>query len=85
MSFSENDLVINTIDLWRTYRAGTHQEVHALKGVNLGVEAGSYFALKGRSGSGKTTLLNLIGGLDRPIKGSVLVFDIKLKKLKDKS
>lgn len=84
MSFLENDLVINTIDLWRTYRAGTHQEVHALKGVNLGVEAGSYFALKGRSGSGKTTLLNLIGGLDRPTKGSVLVFDIKLKELKDK-
>jgi len=87
MNFSENiqnGPVINTIDLWRTYREGTHQEVHALKGVNLTIEAGSYLALKGRSGSGKTTLLNLIGGLDRPTKGSVRVFGIELKEQKDK-
>ena len=87
MNFSvniQNGPVINTIDLWRTYREGTHQEVHALKGVNLTIDAGSYFALKGRSGSGKTTLLNLIGGLDRPTKGSVRVFGIELKEQKDK-
>jgi putative ABC transport system ATP-binding protein len=65
----QNGPVIHTVDLWRTYRAGTHQEVHALQGVDLDIESGSYFALKGRSGSGKTTLLNLIGGLDRPTKG----------------
>jgi putative ABC transport system ATP-binding protein len=76
--------VIHTVDLWRTYRAGTHQEVHALQGVDLDIESGSYFALKGRSGSGKTTLLNLIGGLDRPTKGSVRVFGIELKELKDR-
>jgi putative ABC transport system ATP-binding protein len=76
--------VIFTEDLWRTYREGTHQEVHALRGVDLSVEVGSYFALKGRSGSGKTTLLNCIGGLDRPTKGSVRVFGIDLKDLKDK-
>ena len=80
----ENDAVIHTADLWRTYRAGTHQEVHALRGVNLDVRTGSYLALKGRSGSGKTTLLNCIGGLDRPSKGSVRVFGIELKELKDK-
>ena len=83
MNNSENGPVITTIDLWRTYRAGTHQEVHALQGVYLEIAAGSYFALKGRSGSGKTTLLNLIGGLDRPTKGSVRVFGIELKKLRD--
>jgi ABC-type lipoprotein export system ATPase subunit len=76
--------VIQTEDLWRTYRAGTHQEVHALQGVNLEIAVGSYFALKGRSGSGKTTLLNSIGGLDRPTKGSVKVFGIELKNLKDR-
>ena len=81
---SQNGSVIHTVDLWRTYRAGTHQEVHALQGVELDVKLGSYFALKGRSGSGKTTLLNLIGGLDRPTKGSVRVFGIELKELKDK-
>lgn len=80
----QNDSVIHTSDLWRTYRAGTHQEVHALRGVNLDVLSGSYMALKGRSGSGKTTLLNCIGGLDRPSKGSVKVFGIELKELSDK-
>jgi ABC-type lipoprotein export system ATPase subunit len=82
---SRNATAIHTVDLWRTYRAGTQQEVHALQGVNLDVKTGSYFALKGRSGSGKTTLLNLIGGLDKPTKGSVKVFGIELTKLKDKN
>jgi ABC-type lipoprotein export system ATPase subunit len=81
---TSNGTAIHTLDLWRTYRAGTHQEVHALQGVNLDIKTGSYFALKGRSGSGKTTLLNLIGGLDKPTKGSVKVFGIELKELKDK-
>lgn len=81
----QNGPVIHTIDLWRTYRAGTHQEVHALQGIDLEIETGSYFALKGRSGSGKTTLLNLIGGLDRPTKGSVRVFGIELKELRDRA
>ncbi len=79
-----HDPVIVTQNLWRTYRAGTHQEVHALRGVDLAVEKGSYIALKGRSGSGKTTLLNCIGGLDRPTQGSVEVFGIELKTLSDK-
>ena len=81
---TQKDPVVQTIDLWRTYRAGTHQEVHALQGVDLEIDYGSYLALKGRSGSGKTTLLNLIGGLDRPTKGSVQVFGAELRDLKDK-
>lgn len=81
---ASNAPVIITQDLWRSYRAGTQQEVHALRGVNFSVEAGSYLALKGRSGSGKTTLLNCIGGLDRPTSGAVRVFGIDLKELGDK-
>jgi len=78
---SAREQVILTQDLWRTYQTGNHQEVHALRGVNLSVTKGSYLALKGRSGSGKTTLLNCIGGLDKPTRGSVRVFDIELKDL----
>ena len=49
------------------------EEIHVLADLNLQVPAGEFLALMGPSGSGKTTLLNLIGGLDRPTKGSVSV------------
>ena len=80
---SANSAII-TRDLWRTYHTGVQQEVHALRGVNLSVNAGSYLALKGRSGSGKTTLLNCIGGLDKPSQGKVQVFSKNLAEMDDR-
>ncbi len=73
--------IVTVDNLWRTYRAGTQQEVHALRGVSLKIEKPSMVVLKGRSGSGKTTLLNCIGGLDRPTKGMVQVFGCELSRL----
>lgn len=70
---SARPIAIETIDLWRVYSLG-HQEVAALRGVNLQVEQGRFIALKGRSGSGKTTLLNCLGGLDHPTKGDIRIF-----------
>jgi putative ABC transport system ATP-binding protein len=75
---------IVTESLWRTYKHGSRQEVVALRGVNLNVEAGGFIALRGRSGSGKTTLLNCIGGLDRPTKGIVSLFGQDISALKDR-
>lgn len=56
----------------KTYRQGA-LEVPAVRGVDLDIEAGDFATLAGPSGSGKTTLLNLIGGLDHPTAGEVLV------------
>ncbi|GAA4891892.1 ABC transporter ATP-binding protein [Tessaracoccus lubricantis] len=61
-------------DLRRTFGSG-ETEVHALDGVSIEVHAGELTVVTGPSGSGKTTLLNLLGGLDRPTSGRVLLDD----------
>ncbi|NKB68511.1 MAG: ATP-binding cassette domain-containing protein [Candidatus Latescibacteria bacterium] len=62
--------LIQVDQVHRTYQTGAI-EVHALRGVDLTLEAGEFTALAGPSGSGKSTLLNIIGGLDTPTSGQV--------------
>ena len=64
--------VLEARDVTRIYRAGGI-ETRALDGVSIRIESGAFTALAGPSGSGKTTLLNVLGTLDRPTSGSVLV------------
>lgn len=68
----------------RVYGSGA-QAVHALKHINLQIDAGKLIALKGKSGSGKTTLLNLLGTLDRPTEGSIFFADQDLTQMTDKA
>ncbi len=66
------DAIVVATALSREYPSG-EGVVHALRGIDLRVGRGQLLAVRGRSGSGKTTLLNLLGGLDRPTSGSVVV------------
>ena len=66
--------------LTKTYQRGG-ETVHVLDELDLGMEGGTFYALMGPSGSGKTTLLNMLGGLDVPDSGDVLVGDENLSQL----
>ena len=64
--------ILQANDLIKIYGSG-ETSVHALDGVNFSVEKGKFVAFVGTSGSGKSTLLHMLGGLDRPTSGSVIV------------
>ncbi|MGC8634425.1 MAG: ABC transporter ATP-binding protein [Candidatus Limnocylindrales bacterium] len=74
--------ILEARDLTKTYRAGD-AEIHALQGISLAVRPGEFVAFMGPSGSGKTTLLQLLGGLDRPTSGEVVLDGVTLSGLDD--
>jgi len=65
-------VIVEAQQLKKVYRQGT-VDVPALRGLDLTIRKGEFSVLAGSSGSGKTTLLNLVGALDRPTEGSILV------------
>ena len=60
--------LIECREVWKTYGVGLH-EVHALTGLDLAIDRGSFTAIMGASGSGKSTLMNILGCLDNPTRG----------------
>jgi putative ABC transport system ATP-binding protein len=74
--------IIETLGLTKTYMQGG-RPLEVLKGIDMSVEPGEFMAIMGPSGSGKSTLLNMIGALDRPTSGKVLINGVDLSKLND--
>lgn len=79
---ADGPVVIDLQDVKKSYKVG-RQKIDALAGVSLQIRQGEFVALTGTSGSGKSTLLQLIGGLDKPSEGMVIVDGSDLKKMRD--
>ncbi|HEY7235256.1 MAG TPA: ABC transporter ATP-binding protein [Gemmatimonadaceae bacterium] len=80
---TENGVLISARDLTRDY-AMSGSVVHAIRGVSLDVRAGEYLAIVGPSGCGKSTLLNLLGAIDAPSSGIVMVGGKNITGLSDR-
>ncbi len=76
--------IINIKNLEKVYN-DTGVPVHAVNGINLTFEEGEFSAVVGPSGSGKTTFLNMVGGLDSPTKGEIIVNNTNIGELKSSS
>ena len=75
-------IILKTMKLKKHYKNGA-TIVHALDGVDLEIEKGEFVAVVGSSGSGKSTLLHMLGGLDSPTSGRVIVDDKEISTLKE--
>jgi putative ABC transport system ATP-binding protein len=74
--------IVEAVNLKKTYMLGKIP-VEALRGVNLKVESGDFLAILGPSGSGKSTMLNLIGALDKPTSGTLMIDGVDVSTLND--
>src|SRR5512140_453555 len=75
--------VLQASQLRKEYKMGEHR-VHALSGVDFQVGKSEFVAIMGASGGGKSTLLHLLGGLDSPTEGNVILADQPLAQLSDR-
>jgi putative ABC transport system ATP-binding protein len=80
MTTDTHDLLISVRGLDKVYGKGD-SEVYALRGVDLDIYRQEYLSIMGPSGSGKTTLFNMVGALDKPTRGEVLVENVSLPSL----
>lgn len=79
---SDKAPIIRATNVVKSYKV-KRQTIPAVNGVSLEIKTGEFVALTGASGSGKSTLLQLIGGLDRPTSGSIIVNGVNIEKLHD--
>ncbi len=82
---SSAEFSLQAIDLGKDYKEGSGEALHVLKDINFTLKAGETAAIIGSSGSGKSTLLNLLGGLDIPTSGQVLIKNDNMFTVSEKS
>src|SRR5215475_11457427 len=82
MNAETNHALVSVDGVEKVFHRGS-EEIHVLKDLHLKVPKGEFLALMGPSGSGKSTLLNLIGGLDRPTRGTVSIAGERVDELSD--
>ncbi|RUR19580.1 lipoprotein-releasing ABC transporter ATP-binding protein LolD [Legionella qingyii] len=78
-----SDVILSANKLCKSYSDGT-SKVHVLRGIDLSIGKGERLAIIGPSGSGKSTLLHLLGGLDKPTSGDVLIKDTNWQRINEK-
>src|SRR5437867_11441082 len=83
MNAQSNSDLVNVDGVEKVFHRGS-EDIHVLSDLHLKVPKGEFLALMGPSGSGKSTLLNLIGGLDRPTKGTVSIAGEHVNELSDR-
>ena len=74
--------IIKLENVWKTYKMG-NVEVNALQGLKLDVKEGEFLAIMGPSGSGKSTAVNMIGCLDVPTQGKIMLDNNDISKLSE--
>ncbi len=75
--------IVEVIDVEKVYNKGKENELKVLKGINLKIKEGEYVSIVGPSGSGKSTLMHIMGCLDRPTKGRVIIDNQDVSLLSD--
>jgi len=82
---SDTAFSLQAVELGKDFREGSGEALHVLAGINFTLSSGETAAIIGASGSGKSTLLNLLGGLDKPTKGHVVLNDRNIFTINEKS
>src|SRR5215469_17419998 len=81
---TKNGALVDVEGVDKVFHRGS-EDIHVLSNLNLRVPVGEFLALMGPSGSGKSTLLNLIGGIDRPTRGTLTIGGEKMDQLSDRA
>ena len=81
----KNDTIIKTKDLSKIYGNNASNKVHALVDIDMTIKKGEFISIMGPSGCGKTTLMNMLGMLDRPSGGFVIIAGVDTTKVKERN